>query len=108
MQLPTLREVGLLSTCGLLVKVLQALLTRFFHRSIAPILEMNVNFREMGGWAVVLGASWGLGKAYARGLAKRGLNIVLISDDLKVPMGWRIVRWRRSLLVNSKLFCEAF
>nr|CAD7447813.1 unnamed protein product [Timema bartmani] len=83
MQLPTLREVGLLSTCGLLVEVLQALLTGFFHRNIAPILEMNVNFRDIGGWAVVLGASWGLGKAYARGLAKRGLNIVLISDDLK-------------------------
>nr|CAD7588185.1 unnamed protein product [Timema genevievae] len=83
MQLPTLREVGLLSACGLLVEVLQALLTGFFHRNIAPILEMNVNFRDMGGWAVVLGASWGLGKAYARGLAKRGLNIVLISDDRK-------------------------
>src|SRR5262249_54236305 len=30
-----------------------------------------------GPWAVVLGASEGLGEAYARGIAARGLNVVV-------------------------------
>ncbi|XP_007941266.1 very-long-chain 3-oxoacyl-CoA reductase-like [Orycteropus afer afer] len=38
--------------------------------------------RAHGAWAVVTGATDGIGKAYAQELAKRGLNIVLISRNL--------------------------
>jgi short-subunit dehydrogenase len=34
-------------------------------------------FERYGPWGVVLGASEGLGEAYARGLASRGLNVVV-------------------------------
>lgn len=34
---------------------------------------------KYGAWAVVAGASEGIGQAYAKGLAKRGLNLVLIA-----------------------------
>lgn len=40
---------------------------------------MTVNWKTLGRWAVVTGATDGIGKAYAQELAKRGLNIVLIS-----------------------------
>uniref|UniRef100_A0A663MVF5 Hydroxysteroid 17-beta dehydrogenase 3 n=1 Tax=Athene cunicularia TaxID=194338 RepID=A0A663MVF5_ATHCN len=39
-------------------------------------------FRSLGEWAVVTGAGDGLGKAYSFELAKRGLNIVMISRTL--------------------------
>nr|XP_020454497.1 very-long-chain 3-oxoacyl-CoA reductase-like [Monopterus albus] len=43
----------------------------------------QVDFRRYGQWAVVTGATSGIGKAYACELAQRGLNIVLVSrsDD---------------------------
>ncbi|CAG7821074.1 unnamed protein product, partial [Allacma fusca] len=40
---------------------------------------MGTNLTEMGKWAVVTGASDGIGKAFAEQLANLGLNIVLIS-----------------------------
>ncbi|XP_056662745.1 17-beta-hydroxysteroid dehydrogenase type 3 isoform X3 [Monodelphis domestica] len=40
-------------------------------------------FRSMGEWAVITGAGDGIGKAYAYELAKRGLNIVMISRTLE-------------------------
>ena len=41
-----------------------------------------VNLKKYGSWAVVTGCTDGIGKAYAEALAKRGLNIVLISRTL--------------------------
>lgn len=42
-----------------------------------------VNFKKYGSWAVVTGCTDGIGKAYAEKLAKRGVNIVLISRTLE-------------------------
>ncbi|KAK4872247.1 hypothetical protein RN001_016371 [Aquatica leii] len=54
--------------------LLRLLYTAFGHR-----LGLTVNFSQMGKWAVVTGASDGLGKAYSEALAEKGLNVVLIS-----------------------------
>jgi 17beta-estradiol 17-dehydrogenase / very-long-chain 3-oxoacyl-CoA reductase len=43
----------------------------------------SVNFKKYGSWAVVTGCTDGIGKSYAEQLAKRGLNIVLISRTLE-------------------------
>lgn len=43
----------------------------------------QVDLRTYGQWAVVTGATSGIGLAYANELAKRGLDIVLISRSMK-------------------------
>lgn len=49
-------------------------------RSIYKILiRPAVNFKKLGEWAVITGATDGIGKAYALALAKKGMSIVLIS-----------------------------
>ncbi|KAL7630808.1 UNVERIFIED_CONTAM: hypothetical protein RMT77_018979 [Armadillidium vulgare] len=46
---------------------------------IGSWLGRNTNIQKMGKWAVVTGATDGLGKAYALEMAKKNLNVVLIS-----------------------------
>jgi 17beta-estradiol 17-dehydrogenase / very-long-chain 3-oxoacyl-CoA reductase len=43
----------------------------------------SVDFKKYGSWAVVTGCTDGIGKSYAEQLAKKGLNIVLISRNLE-------------------------
>ena len=42
-------------------------------------LRPGKNLKKFGEWAVITGATDGIGKAYAKALAKKGINIVLIS-----------------------------
>jgi len=68
----TLLEVVGILTCLYLavVKVVPWLLR---------LTRSPVNVAKLGEWAVVTGATDGIGKGYAQQLAKRGLNIVLVS-----------------------------
>jgi len=43
------------------------------------LVKKSVDVSRLGEWAVVTGATDGIGKGYAQQLAKRGLNIVLVS-----------------------------
>ncbi|XP_053321091.1 very-long-chain 3-oxoacyl-CoA reductase-B-like [Spea bombifrons] len=43
----------------------------------------KTDLKKYGGWAVVTGATDGIGKAYAQELAKRGFDVVLISRTLE-------------------------
>ncbi|XP_036601607.1 very-long-chain 3-oxoacyl-CoA reductase-B-like [Trichosurus vulpecula] len=45
-------------------------------------LGLGTSFRKHGAWAVVTGATSGIGRSYAHELARRGLNVVLVSRDL--------------------------
>src|SRR6476620_11602470 len=47
-------------------------------------LAMASFAERYGSWAVVAGASEGLGEALARGCAKRGLNVVLIARRVEL------------------------
>jgi len=49
---------------------------------IGPNFLEPTNLRQYGNWALVTGATDGIGKQYARSLAKRGLNIILVSRTL--------------------------
>ncbi|XP_017570267.1 testosterone 17-beta-dehydrogenase 3 [Pygocentrus nattereri] len=59
--------------CAKLVHMLMLLFPRVWY----PLPENF--FTSMGKWAVITGASDGIGKAYAQELARRGLNVVIIS-----------------------------
>ncbi|MES1912047.1 MAG: hypothetical protein MHM6MM_004389 [Cercozoa sp. M6MM] len=62
--------VGLVQTLRLLLPVCTSL-GKYFGRSS--------NLRKQGEWAVITGATDGIGKAYAREMARRGLKVMLIS-----------------------------
>ncbi|KAH8305315.1 hypothetical protein KR044_001254 [Drosophila immigrans] len=46
------------------------------------LVGSSVNLAKMGDWAVITGSTDGIGKAYARELARKGLKLVLISRSL--------------------------
>jgi len=51
----------------------------FLNWFFVTFLRPAKDLKKLGSWAVVTGATDGIGKAIARQLAKKGLNIVLIS-----------------------------
>nr|CAH8865664.1 unnamed protein product [Trichobilharzia regenti] len=60
------------------------LLKVFFNYTIGKILfSKRKQLKRAGEWAIVTGATDGIGKAYAEQLAKDGLNIMLISRNLE-------------------------
>uniref|UniRef100_A0A023GE40 Putative 17 beta-hydroxysteroid dehydrogenase type 3 n=1 Tax=Amblyomma triste TaxID=251400 RepID=A0A023GE40_AMBTT len=75
--------LGLFFVVYLLARILYALWRGFYTCYLGRWLGHNVDFRKMGEWAVVTGASDGIGRAYCEELAARGLNIVLISRTLE-------------------------
>jgi len=66
-----------LSVIGLLVVLRWVLKTLWFV--YAHFLRPGVDLRKYGKWAVVTGSTDGIGEAYAKELARKGLNVVLIS-----------------------------
>lgn len=53
-----------------------------WKKFIAPTLGLGIDVTSQGRWAVVTGATDGLGKAYAEALAAKGLDVLLISRSL--------------------------
>ncbi|XP_017850856.1 very-long-chain 3-oxoacyl-CoA reductase isoform X2 [Drosophila busckii] len=47
------------------------------------LMGSSIKLDALGKWAVVTGSTDGIGKAYARQLARKGLNLVLISRSLE-------------------------
>jgi len=56
--------------------MLQHVLLLFFYRILCPV---KLDIKKFGEWALVTGSTDGIGRAYAIELAKRGLNVILIS-----------------------------
>ncbi len=51
-------------------------LANFVYRLLSPV---RIEVKKFGEWALVTGSTDGIGKAFAFELAKRGLNVILIS-----------------------------
>ena len=59
----------------------------------------------MGSWAVVAGASYGIGAEYARELAKRGLNVLIIGhDEAGLKSVEASIKQKYSVKVKAKIF----
>jgi len=71
--------IGQLAVAYLGARVGFSLLKGLYSSFLAASLGLNLNLKKQGQWAVVTGATDGIGKAYALALAKKGMNIVLIS-----------------------------
>jgi len=66
-----LKIIGGLSLASFALKAVEAIYKAFFRPSKKLV--------KFGKWAVITGATDGIGKAYAKALAKKGISIVLIS-----------------------------
>ncbi|CAJ0937212.1 unnamed protein product [Ranitomeya imitator] len=76
-----LNLLGQLALCYLVTKQLWIVLKGFRVHFLSRVWRTDL--RKYGGWAVVTGATDGIGKSYAEELAKRGFDIVLISRTLE-------------------------
>jgi hypothetical protein len=73
-----------LAVLGLLVALRHAYVLGYFVYRL--IVRPQLSLTKYGSWAVVTGSTDGIGKAYAKEFAKKGLNVFLISrsaDKLK-------------------------
>ncbi|CAH0562160.1 unnamed protein product [Brassicogethes aeneus] len=75
-----LDKIGVLCIAIVGFQLCRFLFRAVYNNFLANFLGLSsVNLKETGKWAVVTGATDGIGKAYAELLAKKGLNIVLVS-----------------------------
>ncbi|CAG9759401.1 unnamed protein product [Ceutorhynchus assimilis] len=75
-----LDRIGILCTVIVGFWILKFFIRVIYNNFLSVALRINaVNLKETGKWAVVTGATDGIGKAYAEALAKKKFNVVLIS-----------------------------
>ena len=53
----------------------------FFRKFIRPAKNLLRTYGQPGSWAIVTGASDGIGKAFCQSLAQRGFNICFIARN---------------------------
>jgi len=73
-------EIVVLVLLGLLgLKIIWNICSFFYTTYLGSWMGLNLDLSKYGPWAVVTGSTDGIGKAYAKQMAAKGLNIVLIS-----------------------------
>ncbi|KAK9496504.1 hypothetical protein O3M35_013201 [Rhynocoris fuscipes] len=73
-----LEYLGIIAVIIIIYKLVKSIIS-LLYLFLAPCFKLNVDLTKMGKWAVVTGATDGLGKAFAYKLASLGINVVLIS-----------------------------
>ena len=64
---------------------------------------MSIDSAQFGPWAVVTGASSGIGREFARQLAAAGVNLVLVARRLAVLGGWCFSRGGARLIGSARV-----
>lgn len=70
-----LEDLAIIVGTIILARVLLQFFVSFYKYFLRPAKKLN----KFGQWAVVTGATDGIGKAYAMALAKKGINVLIIS-----------------------------
>ncbi|KAM9312170.1 17-beta-hydroxysteroid dehydrogenase type 3-like [Gastrophryne carolinensis] len=78
---PGVTVLAYLTLSYLIIKQLYKLLRVFCVHILSRVWRTDL--RKYGEWAVITGATDGIGKGYARELARRGFHIVLLSRTLE-------------------------
>lgn len=81
--------VGAVAIFCVIYKLLSSIWRIIYPHVLAKRLGHVIDLKTLGKWAVVTGSTDGIGKGYAKELAKRGLNVFLISrseEKLKATM----------------------
>ncbi|XP_013002348.1 very-long-chain 3-oxoacyl-CoA reductase-B-like isoform X3 [Cavia porcellus] len=81
-QWDALSALGAITAAWLLLRGTWGVARAVYVYLLPQVRRGNAWLRAQGAWAVVTGATSGIGKAYAHELARRGLDIVLISRSL--------------------------
>ncbi|XP_067656067.1 very-long-chain 3-oxoacyl-CoA reductase-like [Haliotis asinina] len=98
--------LGVLATAYVALKIFKWEYDFLKEYFLGPALGLSANVKKAGPWAVVTGCTDGIGKAYAEQLAKKGLNIVLMSrtqsklDDLAKDLESRFQIQTRVIAVD--------
>lgn len=65
-------------------QIIKKVIPWFYENLIGPkFFGPSVDVKKLGDWALITGATEGIGKAYAKALAKKGLNLILVSRSLE-------------------------
>nr|XP_053650231.1 very-long-chain 3-oxoacyl-CoA reductase-B-like [Cherax quadricarinatus] len=73
--------IGKVAVALFIARIGWSLLKGVFGSFLAAAIRLNIDVKKTGEWAVVTGATDGIGRAYAFELARLGLKVVLVSRN---------------------------
>lgn len=82
MTLTCWEKISLIALAAIGLRILLRVSILVWKKLIGPSFGFGIDLRTQGRWAVITGATSGIGKAYAEQLAQKGLDTVLISRSL--------------------------
>lgn len=82
MTLTCWEKLSLVALAAVGLRILLRVGVLVWKKLIAPSFGLGIDLSNQGRWAVITGATSGIGRAYAEQLAKKGLDVVLISRSL--------------------------
>ncbi|XP_076179299.1 very-long-chain 3-oxoacyl-CoA reductase [Ptiloglossa arizonensis] len=79
MTLTCWEKISLVALAAIGIRILLRVSILVWKKLIAPSFGFGIDLKTQGRWAVITGATSGIGRAYAEQLAEKGLDVLLIS-----------------------------